>query len=437
MRGGGDLHAWKEEPMSVLGLEKVTVLKVVLVVAVLLAACLLALVEMTKPAEAAFPGVNGKIAFVSDRDGNSEIYTMNADGSNPTRLTNNPASDFSPAWSADGTKIAFSSTREGSSGTIYVMNDDGTGVTKLTTAPYQDLDPTWSPDGTKIAYFSVRESSLEVWVVNADGTGETKLTNDNITDQAPDWSPDGTKIATDCYYGSHEICTVNADGSNRTRLTFPQQPGDVNGYERPEWSPDGTKIAFDTATSIQVMNADGTNQTTLTSPRAVEPSWSPDGKKIAFYSVENSTSSVEIFVINVDGTGKTSITNNPAHDYSPDWQPIPIYNFSGFYQPVDNLPTLNKTKPGKSIPIRFSLGGDHGLNIFASGYPKSEAIPCDSTSTVDGIEETVTGKGDLSYNASTGRYEYDWGTSSTWSGCRQFVMKLRDGTTQRANFIFR
>jgi hypothetical protein len=79
----------------------------------------------------------------------------------------------------------------------------------------------------------------------------------------------------------------------------------------------------------------------------------------------------------------------------------PVPYFDGFYQPVDNLPTLNKTKPGKTIPIRFSLGGEKGLDIFADGYPKSEPIPCDSTATVDGIEETVTGKGGLSYNAST------------------------------------
>ena len=115
----------------------------------------------------------------------------------------------------------------------------------------------------------------------------------------------------------------------------------------------------------------------------------------------------------------------------------PVPYFDGFYQPVDNLPILNKSKPGKTIPLRFSLGGDKGLDIFAEGYPKSEAIPCDSTATVDGIEETVTGKGGLSYNASTDTYEYAWATSSTSSGCRQFVMKLKDGTVHRANFIFR
>jgi probable HAF family extracellular repeat protein len=115
----------------------------------------------------------------------------------------------------------------------------------------------------------------------------------------------------------------------------------------------------------------------------------------------------------------------------------PILYFGGFYQPVDNLPTLNKNKPGKTIPVRFTLGGNRGLDIFETGYPKSEAIPCDSAATVDGIEETLTGKGGLSYNASTDSYEYDWATGSTWSGCRQFVMKLKDGSVHRANFIFR
>jgi len=114
----------------------------------------------------------------------------------------------------------------------------------------------------------------------------------------------------------------------------------------------------------------------------------------------------------------------------------PYFDFDGFYQPVDNFPTLNKTKAGKTIPIRFSLGSDQGLDIFATGYPKSETIPCSSTTPVDSIEETVSGKHGLSYNASTERYEYEWETSSTWSGCRQFVMKLKDGSVQRANFSF-
>jgi hypothetical protein len=143
--------------------------------------------------------------------------------------------------------------------------------------------------------------------------------------------------------------------------------------------------------------------------------------------------------MDANSANQINLTNDPAHDTDPDWQPL--YNFSGFYQPVDNLPTLNKTKAGKTVPIRFSLGGDKGLNIFddiENPNPKSEAINCQTGAQIDDIEQTVTGKDGLSYNASTERYEYDWGTSSSWSGtCRQFVMKLKDGSIQRANFTFK
>ena len=113
------------------------------------------------------------------------------------------------------------------------------------------------------------------------------------------------------------------------------------------------------------------------------------------------------------------------------------YAFSGFFQPVDNPPTFNKTKPGKTIPIRFSLGGDKGLDFFESGYPKSEPIACNSNAEVDGIEQTTTGKGGLSYDAVSDRYTYNWTTSNTASGCQQFVMRLKDGSAHRANFIFK
>jgi probable HAF family extracellular repeat protein len=131
--------------------------------------------------------------------------------------------------------------------------------------------------------------------------------------------------------------------------------------------------------------------------------------------------------------------NIVGYGYNPDGQQHAFLltpYFDGFYQPVDNIPTLNKTRAGKTIPIRFSLGRDQGLDIFATGYPKSETIPCNSTTPVDAIEETASGKHGLFYNARTDRYEYEWETSSTWRGCRQFVMKLKDGSVQRANFSF-
>ena len=116
-----------------------------------------------------------------------------------------------------------------------------------------------------------------------------------------------------------------------------------------------------------------------------------------------------------------------------------IFNWSGFFQPVDNLPTLNSVNAGRAIPVKFSLGGNKGLSIFAADYPKSQVIPCASTSPVDGIEDTVTaGSSSLSSSAGNDQYNYVWKTDKLWAGtCRQLVVKLVDGTSHVANFQFK
>ncbi len=115
------------------------------------------------------------------------------------------------------------------------------------------------------------------------------------------------------------------------------------------------------------------------------------------------------------------------------------FHFSGFFQPVDNLPTLNVAKAGSAIPVKFSLSGNQGLDIFAAGYPKSQAIACDSSTALDSIEETVTaGSSTLSYDATTDRYIYVWKTSKSWAGtCRQLIVQLSDGSSHVANFRFK
>jgi len=105
---------------------------------------------------------------------------------------------------------------------------------------------------------------------------------------------------------------------------------------------------------------------------------------------------------------------------------------------VDNLPTLNSVKAGQAIPVKFSLGSDQGLDIFEAGYPKSEPIVCNSDALVDGIETTVNaGSSSLSYSAGNDQYTYVWKTEKSWTGCHQLVVKLLDGTIQRANFQFK
>jgi hypothetical protein len=113
-----------------------------------------------------------------------------------------------------------------------------------------------------------------------------------------------------------------------------------------------------------------------------------------------------------------------------------VYAWAGFFQPVDNLPTLNQVKAGSAIPIKFSLGGSQGLAIFAAGYPVSRVIACGSGDVLDDIEQTVTAGGSsLSYDAASGQYHYVWKTDKAWAAtCRQVVLRLLDGTEHMANF---
>jgi Tol biopolymer transport system component len=275
------------------------------------------------------------IVFTSDRDGNDEIYVMNADGSNQTRLTNNTANDWGPVWSPDGTKIAFVSNRGG--GEIYVMNADGSNQTNLTNNPAFDSQPAWSPDGTRIAFLSERDGNREIYVMNADGSNQTRLTNNPDDDYDPAWSPDGTQIAFTSWGDfidaegkptSIKLYVINADGSNLT------SPTDSPAYAwQGAWSPDGTKFAytghyawssaytFRTGDNeIFVQNADGSNRINLTNNPADDwtPVWSPDGTRIAFVSDRDGNQ--EIYVMDADGSNQTNLTNNPGDDYDPDWR---------------------------------------------------------------------------------------------------------------------
>jgi len=211
-----------------------------------------------------------KIAFYSDRDGNAEIYVMNADGSEQKNLSYNPAIDLVPVWSPDGTKIAFTRNLE-----IYVMNADGSEQKNLTNNPgYHDQYPSWSPNGKRIAFASDRDGTNGIYVMNADGQDIRRLTYSDIgsfVSSFPSWSPDGKKIAFHSYQDrNHEIYVMNADGSEQKRLTNNRAYND-----HPFWSPDGKKIAFislrdgnaaqmtpDQRREIYIMNADGSEQKT-------------------------------------------------------------------------------------------------------------------------------------------------------------------------------
>ena len=265
-------------------------------------------------------GGRSGIAFSSNRDGDLEVFVMDADGSDELPLTSDPAPDRQPAWSPDATRIAFTSERDGADD-IWAMDTDGSNQTRLTDDPGVDNDPAWSPDGTKIAFASSRNGSIDIWVMDANGSNQTALTSDTDPDILPAWSPDGTRIALSSpgADNNYDIWIMNADGTNPTNVT--NTPESEIGAA---WSPDGTRIAFTAVgdgdnLDIWVMDTDGSNRTRLTiDPEAdAKPTWSPDGTKLAW------TFGGNVMVMDSDGSNPIPLTSSSADDISPAWSPRP------------------------------------------------------------------------------------------------------------------
>ena len=268
-----------------------------------------------------------QLAFAKTIGNNTDIWTINADGTGAVRLTTITSEDAAPAWSPDGSKIAFRSTRDGNS-EIYVMAADGSGVTRLG----QSIAgrPSWSPDGRKIAFASRRDGAAEIYVMNADGSGLVQLTSNTTDDVQPAWSPDGQLIAfTSNRDGNNEIYVMKPDGSAVRRLT-----SNTIDDGQPAWSPDSKRIAFTRLNScdyysgcdndIFAMNADGSGQAPLLSGSGnpTEPTWSPDGRKIAFtlftcdyYCYQESRS---LMVMKADGTNVVELTSGSV--FNPSWR---------------------------------------------------------------------------------------------------------------------
>ena len=271
----------------------------------------------TSPAEAV-------IAFVSNRNGRNEIFTMTASGASQKKISNHQETVHSPAVSPDGTKVAYVVEAEGKYD-IYSMNIDGTAAKRLTTDGYSSW-PAWSPDGTKLAY---SRSLAEIWTMNSDGSSQAKITltlpgsMDRIGH--PCWSPDGTKIAvTGFFSASSNIYYIKLADSTLHQLTY-----NVGMNMGPAWSPDGSKIVFgssitvglDSIYKIYVMNSDGSNQKELSASGAesfsVKYCWSPDGTKIAFSekrAADNNYS--QIYIMSSDGSAQTRLTDPSTLDNS-------------------------------------------------------------------------------------------------------------------------
>jgi Tol biopolymer transport system component len=270
---------------------------------------------------------NGRIAFVSNRENMEKIYTMNPDGSGLTELTRGPH-QLQPAWSPDGTKIAYMDRLKDATA-IYVMNADGSDSRLLVSDIFHNVNLAWSPDGAKIAFCSVAKekgssSQFSLHVINTDGRNDVRLAEGS---GSPAWSPDGRQIAFTTLRG---IDLINADGTNRRQLAR------LNTWvlHSLSWSPDGKEIVFGSSRSssdkdgnegsrftIETISADGSdgnNSRVLAGGR--NPSWSPDGSKIVFER-NGLAGTTQIWVMSRDGKHKTQLTNTGTN-WSPSWQPV-------------------------------------------------------------------------------------------------------------------
>jgi hypothetical protein len=280
--------------------------------------CLVLALGLGSSASATTPGPNGRIVFSSSRDGNYELYSVNADGSALRRLTWTPAYEQAPSVSPVDGRITYERADGNNGGRfrIWVMNADGSGQTQVS-SPGQtldmDSDPEWSPDGKLIAFASTRAGTWNLWLMNADGSGARRISDVFASSVA--WSPDGTQLA---YYGIDGIGIVGLDGSNPHTVTAPGST--TTG---PSWSPRGDQIVFSRSSGgypgeLYVVNVDGSGERQLTSGgyKNALPSWSPDGSQIV-YQRDGAPSGYHLWTIGADGSGARQISS--GEDLAPDW----------------------------------------------------------------------------------------------------------------------
>jgi Tol biopolymer transport system component len=310
----------------------------------------------TQPVSPATPGpaaTNGLIAFSGGPFGGPQILVMQADGSDPLAITSGGAEEgtlehpfpaWEPAWSPDGSRIAFRGFwGHGESSDLFVMNADGSDVKQLT-RDANVSDPTWSPDGSTIAM-----SAFDgIYTINAGGGDLRRLTPESTQwHNHPSWSPGGTLIAYDrSVQGVDQVFIVGADGTGDRQIS-----GVEGGASSPSWSPDGTSLAFVSDLSgspdIYVMNVDGTGVRPITTCEAPDckndsrPTWAPDGSRLAFD--RDSAGGTDIYTVDPDGSRLTLVAMDA---FDPAWQPV-----------LPGTPVLsNVALPGGLFPMRLAIG---------------------------------------------------------------------------------
>jgi TolB protein len=280
-----------------------------------------ALISAITAAPAPKPGPQRRLVVSSNKDGNWDIYLVQAATGETKRLTESQFDNTQPVWSPDGARIAFVSRRENCSN-LWLMNADGTGARAVTVKHTNCAHPRWSPDGTRIAFSSTKEGRPDVFVVEVATGAVTNLTTSKIACGEPEWSADGKKLSYTYYAGpAYTTRTVRANGTGHESLGGETAVDAV-------WSPVGARLAFAgwsaklEAYQVFTANADGTNRKQLTRSAnafgGVCPQWSPDGSKLAY--CEWAGGDLQVAVIASGGGEAKIVTVGHRHAY-PRWSP--------------------------------------------------------------------------------------------------------------------
>ncbi len=273
----------------------------------------------------------GRMVVTSYRDGRPDLYLtyVSSDG---LRLTNDSATEIMPRLNQGANRIVYASNLNSSTFEIYTLMADGTGRTRLTDNKCDNVSPTWSPDGSRIAFEMNCSGQSNIYIMNMDGSKQTQITSDPDYDGQPTWSPDGSKIAfISRRTGGYRVYTMNVDGSGVTQIS--NQPYSAD----PVWSPDGNMILFDADSdqdgwqTLWLMNVDGTNQHEIYRPSsqnvdALASGWSPEMADALFN---------EIYWVQINGNwywqsayvtvldmraGNTWLPDYHGEDWYPDWK---------------------------------------------------------------------------------------------------------------------
>jgi Tol biopolymer transport system component len=329
-----------------------------------------------------------RLAFYSGRSGNDDIWAIDVDGNGEAQLTSDPGRDRRPSWSPDGSKIVFDSNRAGTHD-IWIMNADGSDQRPLTTGSGQEMFASFSPDGSQIIYYGYKEGRNDIWTMEIDGSNPRSLTS-GLADEkesqctfachTPAFSPDGNTIAFHADNdGARNIWVMDADGNNPRQLTVTDTNSDTSNY-LPSWSPDGRiifqaerPVAMSIRTDIRMINPDGSDEITLFAEVAHGGPfvWSPDGTQVAVHSQQGGAGNFDIFVATFGEAaeeGQSNEEETPADEEAPVEEEAPA---------EEGSPPEEEAPAEEEAPVEEEAPAEAEASV-------AEAAPAEEEASVEG-----------------------------------------------------